>query len=50
MVQCVKNLTTAVQVSAEAWVQSLDWHSGLKGSVAAIQSLAQNLNMQQMWP
>ena len=28
--QWVKNLTAAAQVSAEAQVQSLAWHSGLK--------------------
>ena len=30
MAQWVKNLTAAAQVSAEAQVQSLAWHSGLK--------------------
>ena len=30
MAQCVKNPTTATQVTAEAWVRSLALHSGLK--------------------
>ena len=43
-----QNMTAVAWVSAELWVQSLAWHSGLKGSgvaaaVAQIQSLAQEL-------
>ena len=30
MVQWVKNLTAVAWVSAETWVLSLAWHSGLK--------------------
>ena len=31
--QWVKNLTTVAQVTAEGWIQSLDWCSGLKDLV-----------------
>ena len=33
VVQLVKNMTAAAWVAVEAWVQSLAWHSGLKGLV-----------------
>ena len=43
-----QNMTAVAWVSAELWVQSLAWHSGLKGSgvaaaVAQIQFLAWEL-------
>ena len=48
MAQWIKNPTAAAQVTAEVWVGSLAWHSGLKDTawipaVAWAQSLAQEL-------
>ena len=42
MVQWLKNVTAAAWVTAEVWVQSPAWHSGLK-DFAQIQSLALEL-------
>ena len=57
MVQWDKNITASAQVTAEAWVQSLAWHSGLNdpvllcnAAVAQIQSLAGNFYMPWVWP
>ena len=35
MVQWIKNLTAVAWVDTEAWLQSLAWHSGFKGSAVA---------------
>ena len=41
--QWVKNLTVAAQVTAEAWVQSPAWYSGLKD--LALPQLTGNFHM-----
>ena len=44
MAQWFKNLTAAAQVPGEAWVPSLAWHSGLKGSGMA-EAMAQIITL-----